>query len=173
MPRTGPAAAPDRVFPDYAGAFIFLLREWNTKGRLGASGLLLEVAPAWLGNAAMTFLVEQVRSDYAPGKGSPAAVALTASGGARAARTLASAGEQLLWGRFVLAAVAYLQAAVALYRRLDSAPAAELARALNHLRLLLAHGRASPPGRGDLPPGCGGLGVAARGGRGGASHKRC
>jgi len=141
-------AAPASVFPEYAGAFAFLLRDWAAGEHLLQVGPLSEAAPAWLGEVLTTFLIEQARTGYVPGTGSLAAEriakALTETGGARSAYVLHDAGYQQMSSRFALAARAYFQACVALREALYAANpehteiADGLGTALNNLGLLLS-----------------------------------
>jgi hypothetical protein len=118
-------AAPASVFPEYAGAFAFLLRDWAVGERLPQIGPLVEAAPGWLGEVLTTFLIEQARIGYVPGTGSLAAEriakALAETGGVRSADALYKAGYQQMDRRFVLAARTYFQACVTLREALYAA----------------------------------------------------
>jgi len=140
-------AAPASVFPEYAGAFAFLLRDWTTGERLIQVGPLIEAAPDWLGEVLTTFLIEQARIGYVPGTGSLAAEriakVLVETGGIRSADALYKAGYQQISSRFALAARAYFQACVTLGEALHTANpnhieiADGLGRAFNNLGFLL------------------------------------
>ena len=140
-------AAPARVFPEYAGAYAFLLRDWTTGERLPQVGPLVEAAPGWLGEVLTIFLIEQARIGYVPGTGSLAAEriakALAETGGIRSARALHEAGCQQMFKRLALAARAYFQACVTLREALHAAHrdhiqiAYDLGLTLNNLGLLL------------------------------------
>ena len=107
-----------RVFPEYAGAFAFLFRDWAAAGCLDLAGTLLERGQPWLVDVMTAFLLEQARTDYVPGRGSPAAEsaarALSQSGGSRTADSLAAAGHRLMATRLARAATTFYEAAVAL-----------------------------------------------------------
>jgi tetratricopeptide (TPR) repeat protein len=141
-------AAPARVFPEYAGAFAFLMRDWATEKRLPRVVPLVEASPAWLRDVLTAFLMEQARTGYVPGTGSRAAevvsTALAETGGAQSAYALMDAGNQLISSRFSLASRAYFQTCVVLYGTLWAANPDNveigngLGRALNNLGLLLS-----------------------------------
>jgi hypothetical protein len=140
-------AAPTSVFPEYAGAFAFLLRDWAAGEHLTQVGPLVEAAPAWLSEVLTIFLIEQAHTGYVPGTGSLAAEriaqALAETGGAQSADALAEAGYRQRSSRFTLAASVYLQACVllreALYAtNLDHLEMGnDLGRALTNLGVVL------------------------------------
>ena len=51
-------AVPTAVFPEYAGAFAFLLRDWAAQGRMIQVGPLMEASAPWLPDVMTTFLGE-------------------------------------------------------------------------------------------------------------------
>lgn len=141
-----------RVFPEYAGALAFLLRDWMAAIRLGLAGRLVEAGPAWLRDVVTAFLVEQARVGHVAGSASPAsrgaARALQATGTERTADILHQAGYQLGSTRFGPTATVYFHACVQLREALwqanpdNVALGADLGRALTNLgNLLRAAGR--------------------------------
>ena len=97
-------AAHERVFPEYAGAFGFLLRDWAAEGKLGLAARMVETAPSWFGDVLKEFLEAQARIEHTPGRASPHAQAaardLAASGGqvtARRSIRLATRSCRLTW----------------------------------------------------------------------------
>ena len=140
-------AVPARVFPEYAGAFAFLLRDCAAGERLSQMGPLVEASPGWLGEVLTTFLVEQARTGYVPGTGSLAAEriakALVETGGGWPAYALHDAGYQQVYSRFARVARVYFQACVRLREALHAANpdhieiANDLGGALSNLGVLL------------------------------------
>jgi hypothetical protein len=139
------------VFPEYAGAFAFLLRDWAAGERLGQIGSLVEAAPGWLSEVLTTFLVEQARTGYVPGAGSLAAEriakALAETGGAWSASILYDAGHQQMSSRFALAARAYFQACVILQEALYAANPDHVEIKVGYAGSLCAVGRFAEAGR--------------------------
>jgi tetratricopeptide (TPR) repeat protein len=142
-------AQPETVFPEYAGAFGFLLRDWAASNKLNLVGPLIEAASGWLGEVLTTFLVEQARSGHVPGQCSrtadAAAQALEESGAAATANALFNAVYAMRDIGYALAARRYLQACVAIREPLWAAHpervdiGADLARTHNHLGALLSN----------------------------------
>jgi tetratricopeptide (TPR) repeat protein len=140
-------ARHDPVFAEYAGAFEFLLRDWQERGRLAQAGPLIEASPRWLQDVLAGVLVEQGRTGYVVGVGSPlaeaAAAALAHSQSRRTATALRQAGLLLRTSRFGLAAKPYFTAARDICAALHAAHPQDvdvadgLARALTDLANLL------------------------------------
>jgi tetratricopeptide (TPR) repeat protein len=111
-------AVPDRVFPEYAGAFGFLLRDWVAAGKLEQAAALVEASPDWLADVLTTCLVEQGRSGHVPGHVSPAAVtaahALSSTGGKKCARAPEKAGFQLMRTGFGLTVTTFFRSCLSL-----------------------------------------------------------
>ncbi len=109
------------VFPEYAGAFGFLLRDWADQARLEWVGPLVEHAPAWLTTVAAQFLVDRAAGDYVPGQGSRSADAMASSfeaaGRRSSAKALLSAAQFITSTRLALAALPYLRSATAIIDR--------------------------------------------------------
>jgi len=144
-------AAPASVFPEYAGAFAFLLRDWAAREHLGQIGPLVEAAPGWLREVLTTFLVEQARTGYVPGTGSLAAEriakALAETGGVWSAYILHDAGYQQMSSRFALAARAYFQACAILREALYAANPDHVEIKAGYAGSLCAVGRFAEAGR--------------------------
>jgi tetratricopeptide (TPR) repeat protein len=106
-------AASAVAFPEYAGAFGFLLRDWAAQQRLDLIGPLAEASAPWLADVLVSFLIEQASTGYLPGQGSEAANSvargLGASAGPKSAAALLQAGSQLLDRPVALAATAYFE----------------------------------------------------------------
>jgi len=142
-----PRASVLGAFPEYAGAFAYLFRDWAAHGRLSLAGRLLERGAGWLGDVMTTFLLEQARIGYQPGRGSEAAViaarTLRESGASRTANALHVAGHKLWLTRFALSATEFYAAAVSLREALWAANPENvgigngLGMALNNLGILL------------------------------------
>jgi tetratricopeptide (TPR) repeat protein len=140
-------AAPNPVFPEYAGAFAFLLRDWSRERKLGLAARIVETSPSWFDDVLVGFLIEQAQIEHAPGQTSPharaAADALAENGGQWTARTLYNAGCDLMSTRFAPEAAIYYQESLsireALWRENPSniALGDGLGGALNNLGTLL------------------------------------
>jgi tetratricopeptide (TPR) repeat protein len=138
-------AVPTEVFPEYAGAFGFLLRDWAAHGNLGQAAQLVEASPSWLHGVLTTFLVEQAGVNHRPGEGSSAAEVaartLAEAGSEKCTEALYNASYQLMWTRFAPTATKYLRACVAARDKLwivdqkNDTRAYGLARALTQLAL--------------------------------------
>jgi hypothetical protein len=106
-------AAPATVFPEYAGSFGFLFRDWSRQGSLGLAARIVETSPSWFADALVGLLVEQARVEHAPGQASPsarsAARALADVGGQLTAQTLDRAGIKLCETRYAQEAAIYYQ----------------------------------------------------------------
>jgi tetratricopeptide (TPR) repeat protein len=139
--------APEPVFPEYAGAFAFLLRDWAREGKLGLAARIVETSPSWFADVLVGFLIEQAQIEHTPGQASPhaqaAADALAEKGGQRTALILVRAGYDLMSTRFAPEAAVYFQESLsireALWRDNPSHVALDdgLGLALNNLGLLL------------------------------------
>jgi len=66
-------AKPLDVFPEYAGAFGFLLRYWMESGRFSLASSLVENSAPWMANVLTAFLIERGLTQFVPGQGSVAA----------------------------------------------------------------------------------------------------
>jgi tetratricopeptide (TPR) repeat protein len=133
-------AEPAQVFPEYAGAFGFLLRDWVAAGKLEHAAGLMEASPHWLGKVLTVVLVELGRRPTnLSGRASPAieaaAHALSKRGAEECARALQEAGWQLMETRFAPAATAFFRSSVDIHERLWAAN-------LDHLGIGLALGGA-------------------------------
>ncbi|MFO1419591.1 MAG: tetratricopeptide repeat protein [Candidatus Competibacteraceae bacterium] len=146
-------AQPETVFPEYAGAFGFLLRDWAARNQWNLVGPLVELVEAgsgWLGRVLTRFLAEQSRSGHAPGQCSAAADAaaraLEWSGGAATAGALFDAAYAMHNTGYALAARRNFQACIAIWERLWAAYPGwvffgdGLAGAYGNLGLLLSAG---------------------------------
>jgi tetratricopeptide (TPR) repeat protein len=115
-------AGHERVFPEYAGAFGSLLRDWATAGKWRSLAEFVEASPGWLREVLTTFLLEQARLDHIPGRGSEAAQEmarrLAEHGNENCARALHSAGCQLSPTHLAPTASAYFRACANLRERL-------------------------------------------------------
>jgi tetratricopeptide (TPR) repeat protein len=111
-------AEPGKVFPEYARAFSFLLRDLAASGKLEEAALLVEASPDWVCEALIGILVEQARSGDGSGVPGVAATsgayAFSRKGALKCAAALHDAGFQLRNTRFVKAAIAYLEGCVEL-----------------------------------------------------------
>ena len=109
-------AQPTTVFPEYAGAFGFLLRDWAASNQLNLVGPLVEAASGWLGGVLTTFLVEQAHSGHVPGQCSAAADAaaraLEESGAHITAIALLHAACKMADTSYIGATKRYIQACV-------------------------------------------------------------
>ena len=115
-------AAPDRVFPEYAGAFGFLLRDWAAEEKLGLAARVVETAPSWFGDVLEEFLKAQARIGHTPGQASPHAQAaardLAASGGQATADALFQAGYDIALTHLAPEAIVYFQASLEIFEAL-------------------------------------------------------
>ena len=105
---------PEKVFPEYAGAFGFLLRDWSSRGCLEQASQLIESSGPWLGNELVVLLWEQAAVGHVPGKenasADAAASALAKNGSEKTGTALLEAGKVLLADlRFPLAAKTYFR----------------------------------------------------------------
>jgi tetratricopeptide (TPR) repeat protein len=118
-------ATSPQVFPEYSGAFGFLLREWAGRSCLSHVGPLLERGAKWLGDVLSSFLIDQALAGGATAKPASlverAAGALAQAGGTAVAASLHQTGTQLVNTPYHSAATAYLQASVAIHDRLQIA----------------------------------------------------
>jgi tetratricopeptide (TPR) repeat protein len=107
-------AKPEVVFPEYAGAFAFLLRDWAAEERLPQAARLVEQSAPWLADVLSAFLIEQARIGYVPGLGSNVAEvagqSLIQFGSQHCSTALHSAAYALTETRFARAALVYFQA---------------------------------------------------------------
>ncbi len=76
-------AAPERVFPEYAGALGFLLRDWAAEDKLGLAARIAEASPRWFDAVLVAFLREQAQIGHTPGQARPGARAAAAALGGR------------------------------------------------------------------------------------------
>jgi tetratricopeptide (TPR) repeat protein len=115
-------AAHERVFPEYAGAFGFLLRDWDTAGKWRAMAELVEGSWGWRREVLTTFLLEQARLDHIPGQGSAGAQqtarGLAEHGKATCDLALHSAGRELWPTCMAPTAAAYFRACADIGERL-------------------------------------------------------
>jgi tetratricopeptide (TPR) repeat protein len=109
------SAAHEPVFPEYAGAFCFLLRDWAEAGKLGLAARIVETCPLWFQDVLVAFLKEQAELGHVAGQAGPRAVATAAAlavGGQRTALSLGRAGYDLMSTHLAPEAVAYFQASL-------------------------------------------------------------
>jgi len=149
-------AAPERVFPEYAGAFGFLLRDWAADDKLGLAARIVEASPRWFDAVLVAFLREQAQIGHTPGQASPgaraAAAALTKGGGGwYTSQALHQAGCDLASTHLAPQAVAYFEASLPIHEALWQANPNNvqigdgLGLALNNLgNLLRDDGRVAP-----------------------------
>jgi tetratricopeptide (TPR) repeat protein len=141
-------AAHERVFPEYAGAFGFLLRDWAAGERLDLAGRLAENSADWITESLTTFLVEQARVSHGPGQPSPrasiAAGALSRTGRRRVCVALYRASAQIWDSENSLEALVYLRAMQVFFDKLHDANADDrassfvLSSILNSIGVLLS-----------------------------------
>jgi tetratricopeptide (TPR) repeat protein len=141
-------AAPTPVFPEYAGAFAFLLRDWARERKLDLAARMVETSPSWFDDVLVGFLIEQAQIEHTPGQASPhaqaAAEALARNGGQWTAQALDRAGYDLVHTRFAPEAAVYYQGSLSIREALWRANPSNIAlgdglgRALNNLGLLLS-----------------------------------
>ena len=149
-------AAPDPVFPEYAGAFGFLLRDWaeSKEGKLGLAARIVETSPGWFDDVLVAFLKEQAELGHMPAQTSPRAkdaAAALAGGGVWNAKSLDRAASDLAFTRLAPEAAVYLQASLAIREALWKDNPSEvqigdgLGSTLNNLGVLLRDdGRVEP-----------------------------
>jgi len=149
-------AAPARVFPEYAGAFGFLLRDWADDDKLGLAARIVETSPRWFDDVLVAFLREQAQIGHTPGQASPgaraAAAALAVGGGGQwTAQSLDQAGYDLMSTHLAPEAIAYFEASLTIHEALWKANPNSvtigdgLGRALTCLGVLLSDdGRVAP-----------------------------
>lgn len=137
-----------KVFPEYAGAFAFLLREFAEQSKSNLIAPLIESSPPWLTDELTGFLIEQARSGHKTGKGSETAEAiaqtLSSSGGINSADAFNGAGNKLIYSQFYITAARYFQTSVIILETLyvkdmeNVTVANSLAHSLNNLGILLS-----------------------------------
>ena len=148
-------AAPEPVFPEYAGAFGFLLRDWAATGKLGLAARIVERSPKWFDEVLVAFLRDQAQIDHTPGQASPgaraAAAALTTAGGNHTAGVLHQAGYEISSTHLAPEAMTYFEASLTIHEGLWQANPSNvdigsgLSSALNNLGNLLSDaGRLGP-----------------------------
>ncbi len=114
-------AQPETVFPEYAGAFGFLLRDWAARNQWNLVGPLVEAASGWLVGVLTTFLIEQACSGQCSAAADAAARALEENGTLTSASALSDAAYAVQDIGYELAARRYLQACVAILEPLWAA----------------------------------------------------
>ena len=109
-------AAPERVFPEYAGALGFLLRDWAADDKLGLAARIVEASPRWFDAVLVAFLREQAQIGHTPGQASPgaraAAAALAGGGGRYTAEALNQASYEIMFTHLAPEAIAYFEASL-------------------------------------------------------------
>ena len=147
-------AKRETAFPEYAGAMLFLFREWEQSDEEREwLGKLAEEGSEWTGAVLTRLLDELAKSDFVPGKpsvrGERLAKVLAKSDSARVADSLASAGFPLTNTQFAPTAIPFYRASSEVLDRLyrlnpgNVGIADGLARSLSNLGVLLsADGRA-------------------------------
>jgi tetratricopeptide (TPR) repeat protein len=115
-------AAHEPVFPEYAGAFGFLLRDWAEEDKLGLAAQIVETSPRWFDDVVVTFLREQAELGHLPGQASPratsSAAGLSAGGGRWSADVLDRAAYDLMSTHLAPEAIAYFRASLSLHEAL-------------------------------------------------------
>jgi tetratricopeptide (TPR) repeat protein len=104
---------PASVFPEYAGAFAFLLRDWDARDDLGLAGRIVETSPYWFDEVLKVFLVEQARIGHTTGginlHAETAARMLAEVGGRKTASALDRAGYDIASTHLAQEAILYFQ----------------------------------------------------------------
>ena len=107
-------ASPTAVFPEYEGAFFFLMRDWAAEQKLAQAGPLIENSPTWFSEVLVACLIEQAMIGYVPGVGSKAAEvaaqAMSQLGTSQCAAATYRAAHLLMETRFAGAATVYFKA---------------------------------------------------------------
>jgi len=142
-------AKRETAFPEYAGAMLFLFREWEQNDEKREwIGKLVEEGSEWTGAVLTRLLDELEKSDFVPGKpsvrGERLAKVLAKSDSERVADSLAFAGFPLINLQFAPTAVPFYRASSEVLDRLyrlnpgNVGIADGLATSLNNLGILLS-----------------------------------